>query len=136
MSQKRHEKVLRRKARMGSRTKERREDRRRQKVEGRRVDFETVFGSLLHGQLVEGASANRLDPGERARMSKIQEMFQGVTWRKKGRTSREQRRVTRVADLTTLYDSLLSGVAEGDGTDEQIRCERALNRLHGEAGEG
>ena len=68
MSQKRHEKVLRRRARMGGRTKKWREARRRQRVEERRLDFEAVFGPLLGGQAVEGASANGLGPEERARM--------------------------------------------------------------------
>ena len=136
MGQKRHEKVLRRKARMGGRNKQWREARRRQRVEERRVDFEAVFGSLLRGQAVEGASANGLGPEERARMEAIQEKFRGIAWKKKEKAGREQRRATRAADFTTVYASLLAGVAEGSGTDEQIRCKRALNRLYGKAGEG
>jgi hypothetical protein len=107
MGQKRHEKVLRRKARMGSRTKRWREARRRQRVEERRIDFEEVFGPLLGGQAVEGASANGLGPEERARDG-----------------------------LAAVYGSLVSGVA-GGGTDEEIRVMKGkLNRLYGKAGEG
>ena len=135
MSQKRHEKVLRRKARMGGRTKKWREARRRQRVEERWIDFETVFGPLLRGLVVEGASANSLGPEERARMDRIQEKFRDVAWKKKVRTGREQRRATREADLATVHASLLAGVAGGRGTDEQVRYKRALNRLYGKAGE-
>ena len=51
MSQKRHEKVLRRKAKMGRRGKQMREARRQQRIEDRRSDLEAVFGSLLPGQV-------------------------------------------------------------------------------------
>ena len=136
MSQKRHEKVLRRKARMGGRNKQWREARRRQRVEERRVDFEAVFGPLLGGQAVEGASANSLDPGERTRMEEIQEKFRGVEWRRKPEADRARRRSVREDGLAAVYGSLVSGVA-GGGTDEEIRVMKGkLNRLYGKAGEG
>jgi len=136
MGQKRHEKVLRRRARMGGRTKKWREARRRQRVEERRLDFEAVFGSLLRGQVVEGASANGLGPGERARMETIQLKYQGVIWKKRPRVDRVRRRSVREDGLAAVYGSLVAGVA-GGGTDEEIRVMKGkLNRLYGKAGEG
>jgi hypothetical protein len=60
MSQKRREKVLRRKAKMGRRGKQLREARRQWRIADRRADLEAVFGPLLSGQVVDTETVNSL----------------------------------------------------------------------------
>jgi hypothetical protein len=135
MSQRRHEKVLRRKAKMGRRGKQRREARRQQRIEVRNADLGSVFGSLFTGQVVDTETVNRLNPEERDRMEKIREKFDGVDWKKKVKSGREQGRAARKTDLETVCSSLMAGVAEG-GTEEKVRAmKERLNRLYGKAGE-
>ena len=135
MSQKRHEKVLRRKAKMGRRGKQMREARRQQRIEDRRSDLEAVFGSLLPGQVVDTEIVNHLSPEERARMDRIREKFEGLAWKRPDRVGREQRKSSRKADMETVYSSLLAGVAEG-GPEVKVRAmKERLNRLYGKAGE-
>ena len=85
MSQKRHEKVLRRKAKMGRRGKQRREARRQQRIETRNADLAAVFGDLAPGQEEDTELFSRLSPEERARMDRIREKFKSSVWRLTGR---------------------------------------------------
>lgn len=136
MSQRRHEKVLRRKAKMGRRGKQRREARRQQRIEERNADLGAVFGSLFTGQVVDTEAVNRLSPEERDRMEKIRGKFDGVDWKKKVKPGREQGRDARKTDRETVCSSLMAGAAEG-GTEEQVRdMKDRLNRLYGKAGVG
>lgn len=135
MSQKQHEKVLRRKAKLGRRGKQRREARRQQRIEDRSADLAAVFGDLAPGQEEATDSVNRLSPEERARMDRIREKFKESVWRRTARAGREQGRAAREADRETVCSSLLAGVAEG-GTEEKARdMKDSLNRLYGRAGE-
>ena len=109
MSQKRREKVLRRKAKMGRRGKQLREARRRRRIEDRRADLEAVFGPLLPGQVVDTETVNHLSPEERSRMGRIQEKFEGLAWKKPNGAGRGQRKSSRKADMETVYSSLLAG---------------------------
>lgn len=133
MSQKRHEKVLRRKAKMGRRGKQMREARRQQRIADRRADLEAVFGSLLPGQVTAPETANHLSPEESARMDRIQEKFEGLAWKRPDRDGRSQRKSSRKADMETVYSSLLAGVKEGD-TAERLHMKWKLNSLYGKAG--
>ena len=135
MSQKRHEKVLRRKAKMGRRGKQRREARRQQRIVDRDADFAAVFGSLSPDQVADTETVNRLSPEGRARMDRIREKFKSSSWRRTARAGREQGRSGREADMETVCSSLQAGVAAG-GTEEEVRdMKRSLNRLYGKAGE-
>jgi hypothetical protein len=134
MSQKRHEKVLRRKVKMDRRGKQLREARRQQRIVDRRSDLEAVFGPLLPGQVVDPESVNHLSPEERARMDRIRKKFEGLAWNGPDRTVREQRKSSRKADMETVYSSLLAGVKEGD-TAERLHMKWKLNSLYGKAGE-
>ena len=134
MSQKRREKVLRRKVKMGRRGKQLREARRQRRIVDRRADLEAVFGPLLSGQVVDTETVNHLSPEERSRMDRIQKKFEGLAWKRPDRTGREQRKSSRKADMETVYSSLLAGVKEGD-TAERLHMKWKLNSLYGKAGE-
>lgn len=135
MSQKRHEKVLRRKAKMGRRGKQRREARRQQRIETRNADLAAVFGDLALGQEEDTELFSRLSPEERARMDRIREKFKESVWRRTARAGSGRGRTAREADRETVCSSLLAGVAEG-GTEEKARdMKDSLDRLYGRAGE-
>ena len=65
MSQKRHEKVLRRKAKMGRRGKQRSEARRQLRIEEHSADLGEVFGSLFTDQVTDTGTIDRLSSEER-----------------------------------------------------------------------
>jgi hypothetical protein len=135
MSQKRHEKVLRRKSRMGSRGKERREARRMRRHGRRSAAFEAVFGPQSLGPGLEGQISTRLDPGELARMVRIQERFRGAAWKDPERTRKGREGVVLDADIVAVHGSLAAKAVE-TSSDGAVRDKERLDRLYGKAGAG
>ena len=135
MSQKRREKVLRRKARMGSRGKERREARRMRRHERRSAAFEAVFGPQSLGPGLEGQISTRLDPGELARMVRIREKFEGAVWKDPERIRKGREGVVLDTDIVAVHGSLAARDAETP-PDGVAKDKEWLNRLYGKVGGG